>query len=175
MAVAVRVGEPDAGLAELDSGGGVRDGLRHRPVPLAGVAPVARHAVELDHVGQAPSQQVDEFMVGAGDHADRGGPAADRHELPPGRREGRVVEGDGRQRLGGCPVVAGHLDRDQQRQAVDRSLVAGLLVGVAQGERAGQQVRAGVGVDLDRSAALDGADLEPGPVVGERVWPAQRS
>ena len=33
VAVTVGVGEPDAGLAELDSGGGVRDGLRHRPVP----------------------------------------------------------------------------------------------------------------------------------------------
>ena len=106
-------------------------------LPLAGIAPVAGGPVELDHVGQAAAEQVDELVVGADDHADRGVPAADRRELPPGGRERRVVESDRRQRLGGGPVVAGHLDRHQQRQAVDRSPVAGLLVGVAKGDACG--------------------------------------
>ena len=168
--VAVGVDELDAGFAEP-----VRRCLRYRPrhsePAVAAVRPVPRRRTQLDDVGQAPPAQVDQGHRRVAHAARRQPGAGHRLEPAPGRVEPAVAERQRRQRLelrrSGSVVDADHLDPGEQRDAVERRL----LVAEPVLARRPIDTVGGVRGDPDRPAAQRRADLEPGPIVGERVGP----
>ena len=141
----------------------------------AGVAPDPRRGPELDHVGQPGPVQVDQGQGRVTQRRGRQARPGHRREPPPGRVETRVPERQRRQVLGRRVLPGGqtlvvdpdHVHIGQQRGAVER----GLLVAEPVFPRHPGDAVGGVRGHPDGVAAQRGPQLEPGPVVRERVRP----